>query len=161
MYQYPYSQQSWLKTPEFNRSIELINKLPAITVKIATENLIMYWFDLCYTKGDYNLFYSEQWKIFIHAFQKFKEKQIAGSPALDPIQLIEMFDLWQNHLELILHADAMDICPDDVNVFQFERWLEKFTNDKIEVYNIPQISITYTDKDRLIIKRKLSYVQKE
>lgn len=140
-----------IEIPLYERSLRYINHFPNLQIKDITDEIHLYWMTTTSSERRYNLFHSEQWSIFLHAFKKFEAEKIKGYPNIDSAQLIEVFILWKRHLESIHFAQIVDMCPEDVEIFYFEAWLKEVAEKEVSDYGISKMNITYYKNGRMII----------
>lgn len=140
------------KISQFDLSISLINQYPNLTFKDLKYELLVYW-----THGDiltakHKFLFSEQWSIFLHAFKQYEKEFISEKSIIHYSLIIELARYWEEHLYDINSEIVSGGWPEEVEIFQFEKWIQKISSDKDWKYSLNVLRLDHDRKGRMVIR---------
>lgn len=137
---------------QYDLSIRLIDQHSKLTFKDLTNDLLVYW-----TLGDiltskHTFLFSDQWSIFLHAFKRFEEEHVSDKSLIHYSFIIKLARYWEEHLYEINSEVMKGEWPDEIEIFQFEKWIEKISIDKQWNYSLNILRFEQDKKGKMIIR---------
>jgi hypothetical protein len=136
----------------YEKSIRIINRIPNLRFKDLGYDLLAHWCQGNILSPRYDFLYSEQWSIFLHAFQQFEKEQLSKKSLIHFMLLIELARYWESHLCDINSDVVRGGWPEEIEIFQFEKWIVQITTDDPWKYSLNPIRIDYDSKGKMITK---------
>jgi hypothetical protein len=140
------------KLSQYELIISLIDKYPNLTFKDLKYELLVFWIQGDILTDQHKFLFSEQWSIFLHAFKQFENEFISEKSIIHYSFLIELARHWEEHLYEINSEILSNGWPEEVEIFQFDKWIEKISLDNQWSYSFNVLRLDHDRKGRMIIR---------
>jgi hypothetical protein len=137
---------------QYDLSISLIDQYPNLTFKELKYELLVYWTLGNILTAKHKFLLSEQWSIFLHAFKQFEKEFISEKSIIHYSFLIELARYWEENLYEINSKILNNGWPEEVEIFQFEKWIQQITSDKEWTYSLNVLRLDHDRKGRMVIR---------
>lgn len=140
------------KLSQYDLSISLIDQYPNMTFKDLGYELLVFWVQGDILTAKHKFLFSEQWSIFLHAFEQFEKEFISEKSIIHYSFLIELARQWEEHLYEINSEILRGEWPEEVEMFPFDKWIEKISSNNQWSYSFNVHRLDHDRKGRMIIR---------